>query len=54
MNSFGQWLSMGGYAQYVWPAYGIVGSVLLFHVVGIKLQKKRRLSQLRQWLKKDQ
>ena len=24
MNQFFEWLAMGGYSLYVWPAYGVV------------------------------
>jgi heme exporter protein D len=53
MNSFLQWLSMGGYSSYVWSAYGIVCSVLLLQVLGLSIQKKRTHTKLRQWFKKS-
>lgn len=28
MNAIGGFLAMGGYAQYVWPAYGLAVAVL--------------------------
>jgi heme exporter protein D len=28
MNGFAGWAAMGGYAAYVWPAYGIAAAVL--------------------------
>jgi heme exporter protein CcmD len=28
MSGFGQWASMGGYAAFVWPAYGAAVAIL--------------------------
>jgi heme exporter protein D len=28
MNTLSVWLAMGGYASFVWPAYGIAATVL--------------------------
>ena len=28
MNGFAHWLAMGGYAAFVWPAYGVATLVL--------------------------
>ncbi len=28
MNGIGHWLAMGGYAGFVWPAYGVSAAVL--------------------------
>jgi heme exporter protein D len=28
MNAILRWLAMGGYAEYVWPAYGVAAFVL--------------------------
>ena len=49
MSSFLQWLSMGGYATYVWPAYGLVCGVLLFNMFSIKWQQKRIHKLLQRW-----
>ena len=29
MNSFGEFFDMGGYAVFVWPAYGIAAVILI-------------------------
>ena len=41
-KTIADFLSMGGYAHYVWPAYGIVMTVLLWNVI-LPLQRQRRL-----------
>jgi heme exporter protein D len=51
MSSFCEWLAMGGYAAYVWPAYGLVCGVLIIHFLSIKVQKKRTGRKLQQWFK---
>jgi heme exporter protein CcmD len=28
MNALANWLAMGGYAPFVWPAYGVASAVL--------------------------
>jgi heme exporter protein D len=38
MSSFGQWAAMGGYAGFVWPAYGVAATIL----GGIAAQSWRR------------
>lgn len=43
-------LDMGGYAWYVWPAYGITALVLLANLLWPWLQRKQLL---RQWLLKQ-
>lgn len=46
MNSFDEFLAMGGYGVYVWPAYGIAFVVLLLNVVLPLVQRKQFLRQL--------
>ncbi len=46
MNSFDEFLAMGGYGFYVWMSYGISFVVLLFNVVWPKLQRKQFLREL--------
>ena len=53
MTSFMQWLAMGGYSFYVWPAYGFVGVVLLMNIWGIRRQQKRIRIALQQWFKRQ-
>jgi heme exporter protein D len=49
MNQFLEWLAMGGYSIYVWPAYGVV---LVMNLLGIKWQKKQTRQKLQQWFKR--
>jgi heme exporter protein D len=51
MNQFLEWLSMGGYFAYVWPAYGIVSITLISAFISVRLQKKRTQKKLQQWFK---
>jgi heme exporter protein D len=51
MNQLFEWVSMGGYSMYVWPAYGLVCAVLLINIVSIKWQKARTQKKLNQWFK---
>ena len=52
-----EWLrdffSMGGYALYVWPAYGVMALVLLLNVALPLRREKKLLQRLRQ-LHKEQ
>ena len=50
MSQFINWLAMGGYAIYVWPAYGLVCVVLVMTMSGIKWQRVQIRKKLHQWL----
>lgn len=52
MNPFLQWLTMGGYSLYVWPAYGLLGVILLINLIGIKWKRKQTRQKLQQWFKR--
>ena len=52
MNQFMQWLAMGGYSIYIWPAYGLVCVVLIMNLLGIKFQRVRTRKKLQQWFKR--
>lgn len=52
MNQLFDWLAMGGYSLYVWPAYGIVCAVLVMNLFGIKWQKERTRQKLQRWFKR--
>jgi heme exporter protein D len=43
MNSFAEFLAMGGYGFYVWTAYAIAFVVLLLNVVVPLIQRKQFL-----------
>lgn len=53
MNPFMEWLSMGGYSIYIWPAYGLVCVVLIITLLGVKWQQKRTREKLQQWFKRQ-
>jgi heme exporter protein D len=44
-----QLLSMGTYAAYVWPAYGIVGCVLLLNALSVRQCVKSFHLRVQQW-----
>ncbi len=46
MNSFAEFLAMGGYGFYVWTSYGITFGVLLVNVMLPLWQKKKLLREL--------
>lgn len=46
MNNFNQFLSMGGYGVFVWPAYGITFAILLLNTVLPLIHKKQLLREL--------
>ncbi len=46
MNSFAEFLAMGGYGFYVWTAYSIAFVVLLLNVVLPLIQRKQFLREL--------
>lgn len=52
MNSFYNWIAMGGYAGYVWSAYGVACAVLALNLISITLQKKHMQKKLRLWFKR--
>ena len=41
-----EFLDMGGYAAFVWPAYGVTGLVLALLVLDTVGRLKRRLAEL--------
>lgn len=42
MSSLHEFLSMGGYGAYVWPAYGLAAAVILVNIA-LPLRRLRRL-----------
>ena len=45
MTAFETWIAMGGYGQFVWPAYGLTALFLVAFVVrsfrGLRAQQKK-------------
>jgi heme exporter protein D len=46
-SSLQSFLAMGGYAAYVWPAYGVFFVVLLIDWLAPQLRRRRLLRELR-------
>lgn len=53
MNQFLQWLLMGGYSIYVWPAYGLVAFFLISSLLGLRWQGRQVRKRLAQWYKRS-
>lgn len=51
MSDVAQWFAMGGYANYVWPAYSLVAFTLVIMMVGVKNQRKNTHKKLQRWFK---
>lgn len=41
-----EWLSMGGYAYYVWMSYGALAIAIVAELVGLASRRRRALEQL--------
>lgn len=48
MKSWHEFLTMGGYAAYVWPAYGIAALVLILNALLPRRRLRRQLHELKQ------
>jgi heme exporter protein D len=46
MDALGHYLDMGGYARFVWPAYGVAAAVLLALVADTLARARRRRAEL--------
>jgi heme exporter protein D len=53
MNQLLHWFNMGGYAGYVWSAYGMVCLVFLAQVLDIKFQRARIHKLLQGWFNRE-
>lgn len=53
INQIMQGLNMGGYAIYIWSAYGLVCFVLITVMISIYWQKRQMRKQLLQWFKNE-
>lgn len=47
MSSLHEFLSMGGYAAYVWPAYALFFAILIADGLAPSLRRRRILHELR-------
>lgn len=52
MTKIIEWLAMGGYAVYVWPAYVLVALMLAVGGITMTIQKRRMQKKLMQWFNK--
>ena len=53
MSNFLTWVTMGKYSLFVWPAYGVVGIVLVMNMLGIRWQRKNTFKRLQHWFKRQ-
>lgn len=51
MSQLLTWFNMGGYALYVWPAYGLALGLLVMNFIIVKQQKISIRRKLQQWFK---
>jgi heme exporter protein D len=54
MQALQHFFAMGGYAAYVWPAYGVFFAVLIADTVAPRLRRRRLLRELRARLARQQ
>ena len=54
MDGLREFLSMGGYAFYVWSSYGIAALVLLANLVVPMRQRKQLVADLRRKVRREQ
>ena len=47
MSQLCQWLMMGKYSIYVWPAYSIAGLIFFINYIAIKKYKRRVIQSLK-------
>ena len=47
MSSLQEFLSMGGYAAYVWPSYGLAALVIIVNAVSPSHRLRAKLAELR-------
>lgn len=45
--SLGEFLSMGGYAEFVWPSYAVVLAVLVWNVIAARRSHHRAVEDAR-------
>ncbi|WBA08050.1 heme exporter protein CcmD [Salinivibrio kushneri] len=53
-ESFNAFLAMGGYAAYVWSAFGITAAAMLALIVGYRRTHKKRLQAVKQQIAREQ
>jgi heme exporter protein D len=49
MDTVLQWVNMGGYALYVWTAYGVAFLVLAMQFISVSRHKKNTEKKLTTW-----
>lgn len=54
MSELGHCFTMGKYALYVWPAYGVFALMLALTCYGVKRHKRRTRRDLSRWLRENQ
>ncbi|WP_275286276.1 heme exporter protein CcmD [Halomonas elongata] len=52
-DSFTAFLAMGGYAPYVWPAYGATLLLLFAVVLHLRLERRRLWRELRRRVRRE-
>ena len=45
-NNWNEFLAMGGYAQYVWPAFGLTALAVVIEVIQVRAKRREVLRSL--------
>lgn len=48
-----EWLSMGGYAYYVWMSYGVLAIAIVAELVALAGRRRRALEQVAQYAQEE-
>jgi heme exporter protein D len=48
-HSLADFLAMGGYAPYVWGAFGVTTVVMVWELLALRRRRRQALEQVRQW-----
>lgn len=48
-NSMAEFADMGGYALYVWGAFGMTAAVLAWELLSLAQRRRRAIDELRDW-----
>ncbi|MCA0404426.1 MAG: heme exporter protein CcmD [Proteobacteria bacterium] len=54
MISFLNWLKMGGYFPYIWPAYGFALLILGLNLWALRIKKIKTKEKLQAWFKRQE
>jgi heme exporter protein CcmD len=53
MTTVLNWFSMGGYASYVWPVYGMLTAVFVINIIALRRARLQTQKKLQAWFKRS-